>query len=488
MPPINQQGSRAGLITALVVFVILFVTSTMFAIKFRSEWQASDNSNADLQKKYNEVVSLDRDTALLQELSTVRTENAAKFDINPNDLAINVAVRERDKLSKAITGHDGSTPVVAVDTAESSLKTAVNTLKAAKIAVALPASGLGEAVTTLAKKVVAQQDAVNTLTRDLAEKNKQIAADNDTIANVNKAMSDALDKAHADADAQHAADTKTLADKDAVVASLNQDKDALTKTHSDADAKAAADLALANQQLTKAKSELVATEAKLGARRADVTNPIVRQTDGKLIRVPNNDICYINLGYGDQVTPGLTFEVYDKTEGVPPIPPNVTGDEELPVGKASIEITKVGATSSECRIVHITPGAVLSEGDLIANLVYDPHTKYNFFVYGKFDLAESGRPNAADTEVIKRLVTQWGGKLTDQVNVDTDFVVLGSEPVLPTFSKDDLTAENQDKLQKAQEDLDRYQELRQEAKDLHIPVMNQNRFLYYVGFYDQAKR
>ena len=187
----------------------------------------------------------------------------------------------------------------------------------------------------------------------------------------------------------------------------------------------------------------------------------------------------------------MTFEVYDPTSGVPPIPPNVTGDEQLPVGKASIEITRVGATSSECRIVRVTPGAALSEGDLIENIVYDPNTKYNFMVYGSFDLAQSGHPNTADAEVIKRLITQWGGRVTDKPlpDVDTDFVVLGVEPVLPDFNKDDLQQPlNQDKMAKAQAELDKYQEVLQTARDLHIPIMNQNRFLYYVGYYDQAKR
>ena len=32
MPPISPQGSRTGLITALVIFVILFVTSTILFI------------------------------------------------------------------------------------------------------------------------------------------------------------------------------------------------------------------------------------------------------------------------------------------------------------------------------------------------------------------------------------------------------------------------------------------------------------------------
>lgn len=132
---------------------------------------------------------------------------------------------------------------------------------------------------------------------------------------------------------------------------------------------------------------------------------------------------------------------------------------------------------------------MLSEGDLIENLVYDPNTKYNFYVYGTFDLAGNGRPTAADGEVIKRLVTQWGAKIVDNVNVDTDFVVLGKEPTLPNFTKEEQEQPlNADKLAKAQAELEKYQEVVQTARDLHIPVLNQNRFLYYVGYYDQAKR
>ena len=34
----------------------------------------------------------------------------------------------------------------------------------------------------------------------------------------------------------------------------------------------------------------------------------------------------------------------------------------------------------------------------------------------------------ADAEVIKRLVTAWGGQVVDQLNVDTDFLVIGKVP------------------------------------------------------------
>ena len=42
MPPINQQGSRAGLVTGLVIFTILFVTAAIFAIYFNVQLRATD--------------------------------------------------------------------------------------------------------------------------------------------------------------------------------------------------------------------------------------------------------------------------------------------------------------------------------------------------------------------------------------------------------------------------------------------------------------
>ena len=93
---------------------------------------------------------------------------------------------------------------------------------------------------------------------------------------------------------------------------------------------------------------------------------------------------------------------------------------------------------------------------------------------------------ASDAAVIKRLVTQWGGKLVNDVDVNTDFVVMGKEPVVPAADKDDPIA--QKRAQDAQKALDDYMDKRNQAIQLSIPIMNQNRFLYFVGYYDQAKR
>src|SRR5207237_669052 len=84
--------------------------------------------------------------------------------------------------------------------------------------------------------------------------------------------------------------------------------------------------------------------------------------------------------------------------------------------------------------------------------------KYNFVVYGDFDMDRNGVATPGEADIVKRLITQWGGKLMDLVNVDTDFVVLGKEPVLPTFTKEELQDPfNAKKLADAQAALDAYQ-------------------------------
>jgi predicted RNase H-like nuclease (RuvC/YqgF family) len=110
-------------------------------------------------------------------------------------------------------------------------------------------------------------------------------------------------------------------------------------------------------------------------------------------------------------------------------------------------------------------------------------------VYGNFDMSNEGTPTSTDTDVIKRLVTQWGGRLVTKVDPSTDFVVLGSEPVVPVLSADDQNdppkVQQRDAMQAA---LDAYQEVEKQAIELGIPILNQNRFLYFTGYYDQAAR
>jgi imidazolonepropionase-like amidohydrolase len=79
-------------------------------------------------------------------------------------------------------------------------------------------------------------------------------------------------------------------------------------------------------------------------------------------------------------------------------------------------------------------------------------------------------------------VSQWGGKVVDKIGVDTDFVVLGAEPVIPNFSTEELADPvNIKKQEDAKAELAQYEQVLKEAKELHIPILNQNRFLYFTG-------
>jgi NAD-dependent DNA ligase len=110
-------------------------------------------------------------------------------------------------------------------------------------------------------------------------------------------------------------------------------------------------------------------------------------------------------------------------------------------------------------------------------------------IYGNFDLGQTQQPKSADRQKIAALVTEWGGHVQKDINVDTDFVVMGKEPTVGTFSPDELQDPLNRRLQEDQETESKaYESELDKAKELHIPIMNQNRFLYFCGYYDNAQR
>jgi hypothetical protein len=219
-----------------------------------------------------------------------------------------------------------------------------------------------------------------------------------------------------------------------------------------------------------------------------VKDPLIRQADARIIRVGSTDDVYIDLGRSDRVTSGLTFEVYDKNTGIPKLGDGLSPDN-MPEGKASIEVTNIGETACRCRVIKTTPGTSLSEGDICVNLVYDRHTKRNFMVYGDFDMNGDNTYTAAQADMIKNLIVRWGGTVVPKLTVETDFLVLGREPEVPQLTKDEETDPLKvAKRQAAQDALAAYTNLLNEASTLNVTILNQNRFLYYTGYYDLVKR
>jgi hypothetical protein len=249
----------------------------------------------------------------------------------------------------------------------------------------------------------------------------------------------------------------------------------------------ATQLTQATATIKEQQNTIARLQERLGGIRVNPNEATVQKPDGKIVRLPGNNLAVINLGLGDQIVQGMTFEVYDKHQGVPALGADGAREGEMPEGKASIEVIRILPGYSECRVIRRKPGYGINIGDLIANLVYDSTQKYNFVVYGDFDLNGDGRAESADADVIKRLITMWGGKVTNEVNINTDFIVMGVEPKADPPSPNDDAVQRQQKLE-AQQAQEAYLNVLKQSSQLNIPIMNQNRFLNFVGYKSQAAR
>src|SRR5688572_13934595 len=107
MPPITQ-GTRGGLITAVVIFSILFVASTITAIVFGVKWSKEAQSVQVMKRKYADVIA-DAALATPEVAALVQAKNEpGVFNLNTNMKGLDVAMAQRDGLARTITGNASS--------------------------------------------------------------------------------------------------------------------------------------------------------------------------------------------------------------------------------------------------------------------------------------------------------------------------------------------------------------------------------------------
>lgn len=210
--------------------------------------------------------------------------------------------------------------------------------------------------------------------------------------------------------------------------------------------------------------------------------------DGKVASIlTEQNAVYIDLGQQSHVIPGMTFEIYDPKVGV------VKDNEGNYRGKATIEIINVFETTSVARVVRIPRGEEIFPGDLIANLIYDPQLKFKFFVYGEYDLDGITKATVTDRRRVENMIIKWGGILVSdasqqgdnpKLTYDVDFLIIGEEPAFPAApSENEVDPTAIEKHAQAMKRYEAYYGLVKQAKELSIPILNQNRFLSMVGYY-----
>ena len=230
-------------------------------------------------------------------------------------------------------------------------------------------------------------------------------------------------------------------------------------------------------KLSDANDLLANAEAKL----AEYTGEPKRDSmaylpDGEILSADNDaKIAYISLGSNDHVYQGLTFAIYDKGAYI--------GEKDS--DKAEIEIFDISDSYSAARIIKSGINRPIMKGDIAANLVWDKRKTNEFVIAGDFDLNEDGKIDSDAISKIKAVIEQWGGKVTDKISIDTDYLILGKKPSVT--EKPSLEEQERDPtaLQRYESNLDnfnRYNSLEDRAKTLWIPIFTYEKFIHLIGY------
>ncbi|MGB2820295.1 MAG: hypothetical protein WBF17_04900 [Phycisphaerae bacterium] len=199
---------------------------------------------------------------------------------------------------------------------------------------------------------------------------------------------------------------------------------------------------------------------------------IVRRPDGKVLRVlADENLVYINIGSKNRVTEDLRLTVYPYT-GIP----------DSGAGKAVVEVINVSDSVSECRIIEQAKDDPVIPGDLVANLVYDALRTYSFVVEGEFDIDGSGVPSIAGNKAIKELVRRYGGRLMNDVSIDSDYVILGDPPARPRKPDDTDPPDVWNLYNDRLKSFNRYKAVKDDAEGHQIPRLGGKRFLDLIGY------
>jgi hypothetical protein len=200
--------------------------------------------------------------------------------------------------------------------------------------------------------------------------------------------------------------------------------------------------------------------------------------DGTILDIAGTDRVFVDLGSQDHIVLGMSFEVYDDQSQL-----RVDKNGSLPRGKASIEIIKVGVTTSTAKVTQSTPGRPIVRDNIIVNAIYDPDYQYKFMVHGQFDADGDGVPERNNSFIKDRIAT-WGGIVVQSQEFlpgDLDFLVLGMQPQeprpLPRNASEPMI---NDYVRKQQAFLN-YSSLLEQAQDVKIPVLNANRLDILTG-------
>ena len=447
----SRSGGSTGVLVALVVFVVLTVGLLATSIVLYAGKADAETKESQARAELNAFISPEErgrsETQALKNnaggnsLFSYLVEQAAQTgEFVANDRTADVA---RMRSSLALGEKD-------------TVKDAMRKLAQERDARTQEASALKSRANDLTKEIDALKDQLAS-----AEKTREEA-----VAQITKSIAsyrDAADGYRSEFDSAKAALEQARTDMSERFASettaLQSEIDTLRSERS-----------VIDDRIAALQRKVESSSVKAGSPAALVDAHIV-DYDAKVGTV------FIDIGSNKRVVPGMTFEVFDDANGLG------AAAQSGARGKASIQVVKVGDTTSTCRILRGSGSRPIVKDDVVANAVFNPDYKFKFLVHGKFDVNGDGKATTGEADYIKSRIKEWGGEVAegDALTGDLDFIVLGVQPPMPSPLPSDATEAQTLAYTEQRSARETYDSLFRTSADAEIPVLNWSRFESLTG-------
>jgi hypothetical protein len=204
------------------------------------------------------------------------------------------------------------------------------------------------------------------------------------------------------------------------------------------------------------------------------TVPTETGVDGRIVNVAEQgSVGYGDLGKKDGVLLGMTFSIFGQSDM----------GKTNPTPKAECRIVKVMQDACELRVYYPYKGAApVVSGDVLLNPIYDRERRLRFALVGKMDTKGDG---VDETEQLKALIQEFGGKVEPVLTVQTDYLIVGAEPTVPAAPAASESPMVKQMYEEGRKRFIEYTEARARAENFSIPILNLNRFLGLVGIAGQ---
>ena len=474
MPPGKSSDNR-GVMAALIVFVVLFIIAATAAVilytKFEDQRAIADKATearneivtssqySQISKTFGKPVKgqtysqtmLEYLNELCQLINGNISESSASMKIENIKRQVNELNAELGSDATAVFGKDGVDLLQTIK----DLKTKLDLQRETAAHLQTQTDQLQEDFETVVNEAMKKEQSLNDLVNHYQQKAEEIQESYDEIRQIMEKSADEQVQIY--------------------IGRLDNTKETLQEK--------SVELETTRQQLEQTTEELQVALAQIEAIKPQPDTDVAAfDMDAKVTSIDiETGLIYLNIGSDDHVYVGLTFAIFDKSNPKP----------KDGLGKAEIEVFQVGKKVSAARIIESDKKRPISEEDLAVNLIWDSETSNKFVVIGDFDFDNDGTTDHDGREKVIQLIERWGGTVADEVTINTDFVVLGSAPVVPlkpTMEQIEYDPTVEAKYNRAVLQTEKYMSIVENADRLSIPKFSRTRFFNLIGYNTTAER